>query len=395
VAPLQERNVALGKTALELDRRIDIDVPDEDPAFRSRIGQLLDQAASLRNEHDGGRWHSRGAQRNFLAEHGLAAPHWPAPHGLGASPAQQVVISQEYARRGLVQPSSVIGEWAMPTILAYGSEPIKEKFALPTLRGELIWCQLFSEPGAGSDLAGLSTRGIKVDGGWELRGQKVWTSGAHEADWGICLARTDAEVPKHKGLSYFLVDMRAAGVEIRPLKQPTGESEFNEVFLDSVFVPDAYLLGEPGQGWRITATTLQNERTQISSGVSVGTEDALRTLIREARFTGSESEAFASLGRVVAMSSAIGALNLRETLRQVNGMLPGAGSSLAKVAHARLAREAASHVLRLAGPGALFADAPGDAVTGQLAVPQVLIGGGTVEIQLNVIAERILGLPRG
>ncbi|WP_427004824.1 acyl-CoA dehydrogenase [Pseudarthrobacter sp. H2] len=395
VAPLQDHVVSAGKTAFELDRRIDIELPDEDPTFRARIGQLLDQAASLSNEHDGGRWYSRGSQRSFLAEHGLAAPHWPAPYGLGAGPAQQVVISQEYSRRGLTQPSSVIGEWAMPTILAYGSQEIKEKFALPTLLGELIWCQLFSEPGAGSDLAGLATRATKVEGGWELRGQKVWTSGAHEADWGICLARTDAEVPKHKGLSYFLVDMRTAGVNIRPLKQPTGEAEFNEVFLDSVFVPDAYLLGEPGQGWRITATTLQNERTQISSGVSVGTEDALRRLIREAAYTGSEREAFTSLGRIAAMSSAIGALNLRETLRQVNGMLPGVGSSLAKVAHARLTREAASHALRLAGSGALFADAPGDAVTGQLAVPQVLIGGGTVEIQLNVIAERILGLPRG
>lgn len=390
-----DRFAALGRTALELDRRIDIELPDEDPAFRARIGALLDRAQTLANEHDGGRWYSRGSQRTFLAEEGLAAPHWPAPYGLGATPAEQVVISQEYARRGLTQPSSVIGEWAMPTILAFGSEAIKDQFALPTLRGELIWCQLFSEPGAGSDLAGLATRAAKVDGGWELTGQKVWTSGAHEADWGICLARTDKDVPKHKGLSYFLVDMRTAGVEVRPLMQSTGDAEFNEVFLDSVFVPDAYLLGEPGQGWRITATTLQNERTQISSGVSVGTEDALRSMIAQGSYSGSENEAFAALGRIAAVSSAIGALNLRETLRQVNGMQPGAGSSLAKVAHARLAREAASRVLALAGPGALFASAPGDAVTGQLSVPQVLIGGGTVEIQLNVIAERILGLPRG
>ncbi|MCC9195578.1 acyl-CoA dehydrogenase [Arthrobacter sp. zg-Y820] len=395
VGSLSECLVATGKTALQLDRRIDIELPDEDPAFRACIGQLLDRAQTLTNEHDGGRWYSRGSQRTFLAEEGLAAPHWSAPYGLGATPAQQVVISQEYARRGLTPPSSVIGEWAMPTILAYGSDAVKEQFALPTLRGELIWCQLFSEPGAGSDLAGLATRAVKVEGGWELKGQKVWTSGAHEADWGICLARTDKDVPKHKGLSYFLIDMRSAGVEVRPLKQSTGDAEFNEVFLDSVFVPDAYLLGEPGQGWRITATTLQNERTQISSGVSVGTEEALRTMISQGSYSGSEDAAFTSLGRIAAVSSAIGALNLRETLRQVNGMQPGAGSSLAKVAHARLTREAASHVLALAGPGALFASAPGDAVTGQLAVPQVLIGGGTVEIQLNVIAERILGLPRG
>lgn len=394
VAPVGEHLRSLGKTALETERRIDIDLPDEDPNFRARIRGMLDHAATLPNEHDGGRWYSRGTQRSFLAENGLAAPHWPMPYGLGATPAEQVVISQEYARGNLSQPSSVIGEWALPTILAYGSEAIQEQFALPTLRGELIWCQLFSEPGAGSDLAGLATRAVKVEGGWELRGQKVWTSGAHEADWGICLARTDASVPKHKGLSYFLIDMRSTGVDVRPLKQPTGDAEFNEVFLDSVFVPDDYLLGEPGQGWRITATTLQNERTQISSGVSVGTEEALRRMINQNEYSGSENDAISALGRIVAISEAIGALNLRETLRQVNGMQPGFGSSLSKVAHARLAREAASRVLALAGPGALFADGPGDAVTGQLAVPQALIGGGTVEIQLNVIAERILGLPR-
>lgn len=395
VAPVADGTAALGRAALDTDRHIEIELPDEDPAFRTRIGALLDEAANLVNEHDGGRWYSRGSQRTFLAENGLAAPHWPTPYGLGATPAEQVVISQEYARRGLTQPSSVVGEWAMPTILAYGTESIKEQFALPTLRGELAWCQLFSEPGAGSDLAGLSTRATKVDGGWELNGQKVWTSGAHEADWGICLARTDTEAPKHKGLSYFLVDMAGSGVTVRPLKQPTGESEFNEVFLDAAFVPDAYLLGEPGQGWRITATTLQNERTQISGGVSVGTEDAMRALIRDEGFSGSEREAFIALGSIVAASSAVGALNLRETLRQINGSAPGAGSSLAKVAQARLAREAATKVTRLAGASMLFADAPADAVTGQLGVPQVLLGGGTVEIQLNVIAERILGLPRG
>ncbi|MGP5725158.1 acyl-CoA dehydrogenase family protein [Arthrobacter rhombi] len=395
VAPVADSVAALGRTALDADRQIDIELPDEDQAFRTRIGALLDEAAQLDNEHDGGRWYSRGSQRTFLAENGLAAPHWPAPYGLGATPAEQVVIGQEYARRGLVQPTSVIGEWAMPTILAYGTEAIKEQFALPTLRGELAWCQLFSEPGAGSDLAGLSTRATRVDGGWELKGQKVWTSGAHEADWGICLARTDTEVRKHKGLSYFLVDMRSTGVDVRPLMQPTGASEFNEVFLDAVFVPDEYLLGEPGQGWRITATTLQNERTQISAGVSAGTEDGMRELISEDGYIGTEREAFTALGKIVASSSAIGALNLRETLRQVNGSDPGVGSSLAKVAQARLTREAASLVTALAGPAMLFADAPAGAVTRQLDVPQVLLGGGTVEIQLNVIAERILGLPRG
>ncbi len=393
-APLSGELAAAGEAALHTERKIEVELDEPDPEFRTRIAALLDTAAGLRNEHEAGRWYSRGSRRSFLAENGLAAPHWPAPYGLGASPAEQVIISQEYARRDMLQPSSVIGEWAMPTILAYGSEEIKEKFALPTLKGELIWCQLFSEPGAGSDLAGLSTRAVKVDGGWKLTGQKVWTSGAHEAHWGICLARTDAEVAKHKGLSYFLVDMSAPGLDVRPLRQSNGEAEFNEVFLDDVFVADDYLLGEPGQGWRITATTLQNERTQISSGVSVGTEDGLRELISGDNFVGTRENALEVLGRAAAISTAIGAMNLRETLRQVNGLQPGAGSSLAKVAHGRLARQAAGDLLKLAGPAALFAHAPAAAVNSQLTIPAALIGGGTIEIQLNVIAERILGLPR-
>lgn len=209
------------------------------------------------------------------------------------------------------------------------------------------------------------------------------------------MARTDSTVAKHKGLSYFLVDMTSAGLDIRPLRQSNGDSEFNEVFLDDVFVSDEYLLGEPGQGWRITATTLQNERTQISSGVSVGTEDGLRQLIESEGFIGTRERALEILGRTAAISGAIGAMNLRETLRQVNGLQPGTGSSLAKVAHGRLARRAAGDLLRLTGPAALFAHAPADAVNVQLSVPAALIGGGTIEIQLNVIAERILGLPRG
>ncbi|MFY9677110.1 acyl-CoA dehydrogenase family protein, partial [Glutamicibacter protophormiae] len=183
-------------------------------------------------------------------------------------------------------------------------------------------------------------------------------------------------------------------LDVRPLRQSNGEAEFNEVFLDEVFVADEYLLGEPGQGWRITATTLQNERTQISSGVSVGTEDGLRELITGENFVGTREHALEVLGRAAAISTAIGAMNLRETLRQVNGLQPGSGSSLAKVAHGRLARQTAGDLLKLAGPAALFAHAPAAAVNSQLSVPAALIGGGTIEIQLNVIAERILGLPR-
>ena len=153
------------------------------------------------------------------------------------------MISQEFARAGLTQPSTDIGEWALPTILAHGTDEQRETFVGPTLRGDIFWCQLFSEPGAGSDLASLRTRAGKVAGGWLLNGQKVWTSQAQEADWAICLARTDPEAPKHKGLSYFLVDMRSPGLEVRPLREANGGYLFNEVFLTDVFVPDSRLVG--------------------------------------------------------------------------------------------------------------------------------------------------------
>ena len=171
-------------------------------------------------------------------------------------------IAQEFERAGLSQPSTIVGEWALPTILAHGTPEQRESFVAATLRGDITWCQLFSEPGAGSDLASLRTRAEKADGGWVLTGQKVWTSNAAEADWAICLARTDPEAPKHKGISYFLVDMRSPGIDVRPLREANGGYLFNEVFLTDVFVPDARLVGGPGDGWRLARTTLGNERRQ-------------------------------------------------------------------------------------------------------------------------------------
>lgn len=396
VAGVEQR---LGELALTTDRVAEVDLPDEDPAFRARIGELLDQALALPADtpvadDTNGRLYARGPRREFLADHGLTNPHWPAPYGLGASPVEQVVISQEFAARGLEQYTTVIGEWAMPTVLAHGTQEQKQRLTRPTMVAEIIWCQLFSEPDAGSDLASLRTKAVKVDGGWKLDGQKVWTSGAHFADWGIALARTDQDVAKHKGLSFFLVDMKSPGVTVRPLTQSTGENEFNEVFLDGVFVPDENLVGAPGDGWRVTMTTLQNERTSIGSGLTVGAEAGLREAVLAGAYE-DRAEAIGALGRVAAQSTAIGSLNLAETLRRLNGLEPGAGSSLAKVATADLSRVASGAALAVAGRRTVLATDAGDPALTELALPQGLIGGGTVEIQLNVIAERVLGLPRG
>ena len=228
-------------------------------------------------------------QRAALADAGYVAPQWPAPYGLSASPAAQLVIDEELNRAGLSRPDLVIGGWAVPAIVSHGTQAQRDRFAGPTLRGEITWCQLFSEPEAGSDLASLRTRAERVKGaegggGWRLTGQKVWTSLAREADWAICLARTDPAAPKHRGLTFFLVDMHSAGIEIRPLREITGRAVFNEVFLDEVFVPDDCVVGDCGDGWRIARSTLATERVAMGRGSALGDEvEGLIAAVRSAR----------------------------------------------------------------------------------------------------------------
>src|ERR1700753_2104898 len=180
------------------------------------------------------------------------------------------MIDQEMAAAGLVRPDLVVGWWAAPTILEHGTPEQIERFVPGTIRGEFLWCQLFSEPGAGSDLASLRTKAVRADGGWLLTGQKVWTSSAHKARWGVCLARPDPDVPKHKGITYFLVDMTSPGIEIRPLREITGDSLFNEVFLEDVFVPDELVVGEVNEGWRLGRTTLAHARGAMAAGTALG-----------------------------------------------------------------------------------------------------------------------------
>ena len=221
-------------------------------------------------------------QQVALAETGLLAPHWPRPYGREAGPAEQLLIDQEMAKAGVVRPDLVIGWWAAPTILEHGSPEQIERFVPATLSGELFWCQLFSEPGAGSDLASLRMKAVRAEGGWKLTGQKVWTSRANWAQWGVCLARTDADAPKHKGITYFLVDMKSPGIDIRPLREITGDNLFNEVFFDEVFVPDEMVVGQVNDGWRLARTTLANERVAMAHGTALGNpmEELLRTVAK-------------------------------------------------------------------------------------------------------------------
>jgi alkylation response protein AidB-like acyl-CoA dehydrogenase len=369
------------------ERRHDLRLDDEPDGLRAWAAETIAEAAAMAPDK----------QRRFLAERGLAAPHYPRPYGIEATPAAQVVIIQEFERAGLAQPSTTVGEWAMPTILAHGTDEQRETFVGPTLRGDLTWCQLFSEPGAGSDLASLRTRAEQADGGWRLEGQKVWTSQAAEADWAICLARTDPAAPKHKGISYFLVDMHSPGVEVRPLREANGGYLFNEVFLTGVFVPDDRLVGNPGDGWRLARTTLGNERVNIATGMGrrqVRPLDYLAALGDQV-----PPETLAQLttecGAITADLLAFTAMSQRLLLRQIAGLQQGPEASVLKVAAAWNATRLQQAVLAWQGADAAALDGTaGAAAQRYLSLPPTLIGGGTLEIQLNVIAERVLGLPR-
>jgi alkylation response protein AidB-like acyl-CoA dehydrogenase len=280
----------------------------------------------------------------------------------------------------------------VPALVQYGTPEQQERFLPPTLRGELVWCQLFSEPGAGSDLAGLSTRAERAGGGWRLTGQKIWTSLAKQAAWAICVARTDPDAPRHDGISYFLVDMASPGVQVRPLREMTGDSLFNEVFLDEVFVPDDLVVGGVNRGWRVARTTLANERVSLSQSWTFGCGNP--ELIEAVRGLGAGAgpAVLERAGRLIAEGHAIDLLGMRVTLKQLSGTEPGATGSVRKLLGMRHAQRVAEECWSLAGPDGALAGARWSRAV--LFTRALTIGGGTTDIQLNIIGERILGLPR-
>lgn len=328
-------------------------------------------------------------QRTALVEAGLVMPHWPAPYGRAADPMTGLVISEELRRAGLTAPELAIGGWAIPTLLRHGTQQQIDRFAWPTLRGEVIWCQLFSEPEAGSDLAALRTTATRAEGGWRLRGQKVWTSLANTANWAICLARTDADAPKHRGISYFLVDMHSAGLEVRPLVQITGEARFSEVFLDDVFVPDDCLVGPLHGGWKIARATLSHERIAMGgNGIGPELEELLATLPA----TGPGAELLNDrLGGFVAEAIAGLLLEQRAAVTTLSGGDAGAQSSVRKLVGVRHRQAVAEFGVEVIGPAGAQASAAG---TEFLLTRCLSIAGGTEQILLTVAGERILGLPR-
>lgn len=324
-----------------------------------------------------------------LAEAGLQAPHWPPPYGRGAGPAEQLLIDQELAAAGVVRPDLVIGWWAAPTILEHGTQEQIERFVPGTTRGEFLWCQLFSEPGAGSDLASLRTKAVRTEGGWNLTGQKVWTSAAHKAKWGVCLARTDPDAPKHKGITYFLVEMSSPGIEIRPLREITGDSLFNEVFLDNVFVPDELVVGEVNDGWRLARTTLANERVAMANGTALGNPmEELLELLAGLDLDAAQQD---RLGRLIVAAQTGALLDQRIAQLAVGGQDPGAQSSVRKLIGVRYRQALAEFTMDVSEGGGLVHN---QAVFDFLNTRCLTIAGGTEQILLTVAAERLLGLPR-
>jgi 3-oxochol-4-en-24-oyl-CoA dehydrogenase len=331
-----------------------------------------------------------------IADAGYLVPYWPAPYGRSAGPVEQLVIDEEFARAGIARPDLIIGSWALSTILAHGTDDQRSRFAPPTLHGAITWCQLFSEPGAGSDLASLQTKAVRVEGGWSLSGQKVWTSQAQVADWAICLARTSSGGRRHDGITYFLVDMRTTGIEVRPLRELTGDAMFNEVFLSDVFVPDDCVVGAVDDGWRLARTTLANERVAMSSASAFpsGVEELLVALGHSR--DPDDPVALTRVGELVCVAQADAMLGVRATLARVSGTDPGAASSVRKLVGMHLRQDASELALELLGPAA--ARLPDDATTWALrrflGNRALTIAGGTSEVLHNVIGERILGLPR-
>lgn len=353
-----------------------VDLPPEAEQHRAEAEAFRQRLLSL----------PEAERRGELVSSGYLFPHWPAPWGRAAGPVEQLVIDEVLA--DVERPNMGIGGWVTLTIAQHGNADQLERFVGPSLRGELNFCQMFSEPGAGSDAAAIRTRGTRVEGGWVVNGQKVWTSNAHLSNRGFATVRTDPDGPKHQGVTMMVIDLTSKGVDIRPLRQITGEAHFNEVFFTDVFVPDDDVVGEVGGGWKVARATLGNERVSIGGGPAFGTPagDLVAVAPADGRY---DSE----LGELVAEAQAQRALQLRLVARAVAGAEPGAEGNVTKLASGELTQRASDLALRMAGTAGVSSGNAG-AVYEYLNALCLTIAGGTSEIVRNQIGERLLGLPR-
>jgi alkylation response protein AidB-like acyl-CoA dehydrogenase len=377
---------------------VDLSLTAEEQAFRDELRAWLD-------ENHPGPAPKGGDQEQFLFERewqrklhaaGWAGVAWPKEYGgRGATLIEQAIFGEEMARAKAPRPANVLGlVMGGPVVIAHGSEEQKERFLEPILSSEEIWCQGFSEPESGSDLASLKTRAVKENGGWRITGQKVWTTFAHEAKWCMLLARTDTEAPKHKGITYFICDMEQDAVDVRPLRQITGESEFNELFIEDAYVPDENVVGGEGNGWMVAITTLMHERAGLGGSAALGLSVALDELIELAKERGRADDPVLRQ-RIAELKISIEALRLgamRALTQQLKFGVPGPEGSLSKLQWSQTNQALTELAVDLGGIELLE--------TGQLWAYRLLraransIEGGTTEVLKNIVAERVLGLPK-
>jgi len=394
------------RRALSIEAILDPEASNIDIATHLRNGVKLSRAVELPPEAESYRAEARAAiesvkhlegkaQVQALVANGYAVPHWPQPWGRQASAVEQLVIEEEFNAAGVKRPSYQITGWVILTLTQYSNDDQVARWIKPALDQELIWCQLFSEPDAGSDAAGVKTKATRVDGGWLVNGQKVWTTGAHLASFGLITVRTNPEAAKHAGITTMVVDMHAPGVEIRPLRMVNGGAEFNEVFFNDVFVPDDDVVGPVDAGWTVARGTLGNESVSIGNGDGAMIIPAAAFLApfdaNPNRLTGGISR----IGKAAARTQAVDTLNVRSAQRAVAGGEPGPEGAVTKLLISENAEEAASILMELAGSEGAYLDGAG-AFSGNLALMHraMAIAGGTSEIKRNQIGERILGLPR-
>jgi alkylation response protein AidB-like acyl-CoA dehydrogenase len=374
---LRDRVVRLQRDGVR--RRQSVDLPEGAEQYRQA-------ARDFRSELEAADADDR---RRLWARSGYLQPHWPAPYGRGANSVEQLII--EDALDGLDKPSLGLGEWVVPTLLQHGSSEQVDRLIWPSLEGELRWCQLFSEPGAGSDAAAVATKAKRVDDGWVVSGQKVWTSDAAICQRGLATVRTDPNVRKHKGITAMIINLADPAVRIRPLTEITGETLFNEVFFDDVFVPDRDVVGAVNDGWSVAMAAFGNERVSIGGGSVTMTADALIVLL--ARYRPDDGGVAREVGALLIESYTLATLNLRQAARAVFDAGPGIEGNIAKLFGAEHAQRVAELALRIADRAILIGEEP-EVVHDYLFSRCLTIAGGTSEIVRNLIAERILGLPR-
>jgi alkylation response protein AidB-like acyl-CoA dehydrogenase len=361
-------------------RRATLDLPEHAEQYREQARAVAERVREL----------PKPERRAALVSSGYLVPHWPPPWGRDADAVQQLVIEEEFA--GVKVPGLGITGWVALTIAQHGTSEQAQRWVGDTLAGHTLWCQLFSEPGAGSDAAAISTRAVRDEGGWRVSGQKVWTSGAQWSQWGFATVRTDSSGPKHTGITMMAIKMDAPGVTVRPLRELTGSTLFNEIFFDDVFVPDSDVVGEVGRGWSVARATLGNERVSLGGGpglIGFAATDLVERVSRHPHRARYEPE----LAALLAEEQAKRLLGVRQAARAVSGAGPGPEGNLAKLLSAEHDQRVADLARRLAGIDAITGQSE-QATWGYLISRCLTIAGGTSEIVRNQIAERILGLPR-